>query len=309
MITTIVLNPAVDKIYFVDNFEPGNLYRVRDTVISAGGKGINVARVASILGEKVTAIGFKGGQTGNWLEDQLKKLGVFTNFIEVQGESRTNNNIIDRKNDTETEVLETGPYIHREDLGKFLLEYDKVLKDTELLVCSGGLPNGVSTDIYKALIDKARAYGIKVLLDSSGEVLQKGIEAKPYMIKPNLKELSSLVQKELVNIDDILKACRSIVSKGVEIVAASMGEKGALLISKKEELWAKVPSVDIKNTIGCGDSLVAGFAAGLRQGCSLVEAFRLGTACSVNNAQFVEIGVVDKLQVEELKGSIQIERL
>ncbi|NLD46056.1 MAG: 1-phosphofructokinase family hexose kinase, partial [Clostridiaceae bacterium] len=203
MITTIVLNPAVDKIYFVDNFEAGGLYRIDDTLISAGGKGINVARVARILGESVAALGFKAGQTGTWLENQLLMLGVETDLIEVEGESRTNNNIIDRTRNTETEVLEVGPSIFPENLDRFIEIYERKLKTSDLVILSGGLPQRVSCDIYRTMIEIARPYGVKTILDASGEVLRLGMEARPYMIKPNLRELCTLVNRELKDIGDI----------------------------------------------------------------------------------------------------------
>jgi 1-phosphofructokinase family hexose kinase len=309
MITTIVLNPAIDKIYFVDNFHPGGLFRVNETISSAGGKGINVSRVITALGENVLSIGFKAGHTGEWLIQQLQNLGTMTKFIEVEGESRTNNNIIDKTNGTETEVLETGPFITEEALQKLISIYDESLKKTKVVVCSGGLPVGVGNDIYKTLITKAKKYDIKVILDSSGEVLKQGTEAKPYMIKPNLRELGNLVNKELKEVDEILEACRIIQREGTEIVLASLGEKGAILVSKGRAFRAYVPSIEAVNTIGCGDSMVAGFAVALSKGFELEEALRLASACGVNNAQYAGIGVVKKDEVHKLLNEVRIEEI
>lgn len=309
MITTVVLNPAVDKIYFVDNFQSGSMFRVKETIRSAGGKGINVSRVITALGGEVLSIGFKGGHTGKWLVGQLEMLGAKTDFIEVDGESRTNNNIIDRLNGTETEVLEIGPLITEHALQSFISIYEQALKKSEVIVCSGGLPAGVGNDIYKVLITKAKKYDIKVILDSSGEVLKQGIEAKPYMIKPNLRELSNLVNKELKEMPDVLEACRSIQREGVEIVLASLGDKGAILVSKEKSYWAHVPHIEVSNTIGCGDSMVAGFAAALAKGLGVEEALKLGAACGVNNAQYAEIGVVKKDEVYKLIEGVWIEEI
>ncbi|WP_010245476.1 1-phosphofructokinase [Acetivibrio cellulolyticus] len=309
MITTVVLNPAVDKIYFVDNFQAGSMFRVKETIRSAGGKGINVSRVITALGGDVLSIGFKGGHTGEWLVQQLKKLGAVTDFIEVDGESRTNNNIIDKVNGTETEVLETGPLVTDGALQELISVYDKALQNTKVVVCSGGLPAGVGNDIYKTLILKAKKHDIKVILDSSGEVLKHGIEAKPYMIKPNLRELGSLVNRELKDMSDILEACRDIQREGVEIVLASLGEKGAILVSKDGSFRAYVPHVEVANTIGCGDSMVAGIATALSQGLGMEEALRLGSACGANNAQYAEIGVVKREEVYKLIKEVRIESI
>lgn len=309
MITTVVLNPAVDKIYFADNFQAGGLFRVNETIRSAGGKGINVSRVIRALGEEVLSIGFKGGHTGQWLVGQLKSLGVMTEFIEVDGESRTNNNIIDRINRTETEVLETGPLITEENIKNFISLYDRALKKTKVVVCSGGIPAGVGENIYKMLIIEAKKQDIKVILDASGEVLKQGIEAKPYMIKPNLRELGSLVNRELKGISDVLEACRCIQREGVDIVLASLGEEGAILVSKESAFRVFVPCIQVANTIGCGDSMVAGFAVALSKGFEAKEALRLASACGVNNAQYSEIGIVKSDEVYKLIKEVRIEKI
>lgn len=309
MITTIVLNPAVDRIYFVDDFEAGGLYRVKEVLRSAGGKGINVARVAKTLGEKVAALGFKAGQTGAWLETQLVKSGVLADFIEVEGESRTNNNIIDRTRNTETEVLEIGPSILPKDLDRFIELYERKIKDSDIVILSGGLPKGVSNDIYRTLIEIARPCGVKTMLDASGEVLRLGMEARPYMIKPNLRELCTLVNRDLKDIGDVAKVCRDINAGGIEVVIASMGEKGAVIASKGKCCLAWVPEIKAVNTIGSGDSMVAGFAVGINRQYSLEDAFLLASACAVNNAQHAEIGVVDKTSVEELVKDIRLENI
>lgn len=309
MITAVVLNPAVDKIYFVDNFKVGSIFRVKEAISSAGGKGINVSRVVKLLGGEVLSIGFKGGHTGDWLVGQLKLLGVKTDFIEVEGESRTNNNIIDRLQGTETEVLETGPLISEQALQQFICVYEQALKKSEVIVCSGGLPAGIGNDIYSILISKAKKQGVKVILDSSGEVLKHGIDAKPYMIKPNLRELSKLVNRDLKEIPDVLEACRSIQRKGVEIVLASLGENGAILVNHEKAYRAYVPSIEVSNIIGCGDSMVAGFATAIEKGLGLEEAFKLGVACGVNNAQYKEIGVVKKEEVYKLVEEVRIEEI
>ena len=309
MITTIVLNPAIDKIYFVDNFEAGELYRIKDTFISAGGNGINVARVARALGENVSCVGFKAGRTGLWLEDQIRKLGVDTHFIEVEGESRTNNNIIDRARRRETELLEVGPYIPPEDLKKFMKLYEELLDETDVVVCSGGLPQGVATDLYGTMIGMAKSCNVRVLLDASGEILMRGMKTKPYMIKPNLRELNILFNKKLYDIGDIARACKDITYSGIEVVIASLGDRGAVMVTKDKSLWARVPQINEINPIGSGDSMVAGFASGLLSKCSLEEAFILASACGVNNAQHHGIGVVDRSEADLLVKSIQLERI
>lgn len=299
MITTLSLSPTVDKIYYIDDFKAGGLFRTADTVKSAGGKGINVSRVAALLGEKPCCLGFKAGHTGGWLESELVKLGVKTEFIPVEGESRTNSNIIDRARGVETEILETGPIIREEDRKKFIELFCRVINGTRVLVCSGGLPQGIPSAFYKELILMAKSSGARVILDTSGEVLEKGIEAKPYLIKPNKRELGNLVGRELGSIEEVICASRSVNEKGVPFVAASLGKEGALLVSAERAVHISPPEVEVVNTIGCGDSMVSGLATGIYRGMELSEAFLLGAACSVANTQFAEIGWITKELVEK----------
>lgn len=309
MIATVALNPALDKIYFVDEFEAGKMYRVREMIESAGGKGVNVARVTKTLGEDTAAIGFKGGAAGNWIETQLKKLGVRTRFVEVQGETRTNNNIIDRSRKTETEILETGPIISSIDMGRFLQIYKETLEYSKVVILSGGLPQGIPVDYYKTLIEVAKLYKLPVILDASGEALSEGMKAKPHMIKPNLRELENLAKRKLTKTGDIIEVCREIVISGIEVVTVSMGEEGAILVSDNICIRAIAPTVTAVNSIGSGDAMVAGFAVGLVENKSPEECLKLAMACGVSNTQFVEIGVVDKDNVEVQLDNIEIEIL
>lgn len=307
MITALSLSPAVDKIYYISGFESGKLHRVRDIVKSAGGKGINVARVVSILNEKVNSIGFIAGETGDWLQSQLRCIGVDTCFIRVAGESRTNINIIDKEKSAETEILEIGPVISDKDIESFMLEFRRILEKTSILVCSGGLPEGIPVDFYRKLIEEAKAYGIKTILDTSNEILIEGIKAKPFMVKPNLRELGVFAGKNMDNRSDIIKACNDIVNSGVEVVVTSMGSQGAIMVTKHGVLNARVPDVEVVNTIGSGDSTVAGCTVGLRRGYSPENMLRLGMACAVANTQFREVGYISTELVNKYFDEIMVE--
>jgi 1-phosphofructokinase/tagatose 6-phosphate kinase len=309
MITVVVLNPAVDKTFFVSNFYAGGHYRIKNENIvkSAGGKGINVSRVAAILGEKVTAVGFKAGDTGEWLESQLSCLGVDTRFITVGGQSRTTINIIDKSSGTETEVIEKGPEIQGFELDKFLDAFKQTIHNTRVLVCTGGLPEGIPADIYRTLIEIARPYGIKTILDASNEVLKEGIKAQPDLVKPNLRELSKYTGRELKSTEDILQSCRNMIDQGARIVVASLGREGALMVTGDTVLHSKPPEVEAVNAIGSGDSMIAGFAASMLRGYPLTEAFKLGMACGVANTQFMEVGLIDSELVEKYAQRITVD--
>ncbi|QNU67557.1 1-phosphofructokinase family hexose kinase [Ruminiclostridium herbifermentans] len=309
MITVLSLSPAIDKIYVIDSFRAGELYRVNNCIQSAGGKGINVARVSRMLEAEVAVLGFKAGNTGQWLEDNILKTGAKSYLIEVEGQSRTNNNIIDKVNNRETEILEEGPTISDYSWQSFLESFNKNIKQTKVLVCSGGLPKGLGADTYANLIDEANKLGIKTILDASGDVLKQGINAKPYLIKPNLRELSTYYKSHFTTDSEILKACREIINIGVKVVVTSLGAEGALLVSENAAYKAYPVNVNVINTIGSGDSMVAGISTGLAKGLGLEECFRLGVACASSNTEFLEIGLINNERVEQLRKDIVIERI
>ncbi|MHB8062089.1 MAG: 1-phosphofructokinase family hexose kinase [Ruminiclostridium sp.] len=309
MITVLSLSPAVDKIYIINDFCAGGLYRVNNCLQSPGGKGINVARVIKMLGSKVSVLGFKAGSNGQWLESSLMDIGAETHFIEVEGQSRTNNNIIDKVNNNETEILEEGPTISQSAWTLFLEKFCEQIKNTKVLVCSGGLPKGLGTETYSRLIEEVNNYGVKTILDASGEILELGIRARPYLIKPNLRELSMYFDTQFTSEAQILKACREIISKGVKVVATSLGAKGAILVTEHTALKAYPITIDVVNTIGSGDSMVAGISAGIAGGLSIEESFRLGCACAASNTEFIEIGLIKSERVEQLMQEIIIKEV
>lgn len=309
MITVLALSPCVDKIYYIDYFSAGKMYRVKNYIKSAGGKGVNVARVCRLLGEQVNCIGFKAGYTGDWIEKQLSNIGVNAYFVEVEGETRTNNNIIDLVNRNETEILEKGPYIHKQKIDEFMSIFEKVAKNTSILVCSGGLPEGADDAIYYDLISFAKQYDIITVLDTSGEILKKSLEASPHLFKPNMRELKELSGKNIESVDEIADTARYYAVNIHSKVLVSMGKNGGVYVSEKYALKANIPDVEVLNTIGSGDSTVAGCAVSLKRGYDEPDMLKFAMACGVNNSTFIEIGKVIPQQVEKLAGMIEIQSL
>jgi 1-phosphofructokinase family hexose kinase len=309
MITVLSLSPAVDKIYMIDNFSAGGLYRVENGLKSPGGKGINVARVSRMLGSQVKVLGFKAGASGQWLEDCLIKTGAQAHFLEVQGESRTNNNIIDRINKRETEILEDGPTIATGEWKRFLEEFRQSIKGSRLLVCSGGLPKGLDCETYALLIREAGDQNVRTILDASGEVLKSGIKSKPFMIKPNLRELSGYFNTQFESDSDIVDACREIIREGVRVVVTSLGGDGAVLVTENEAYRALPCKAEVINTIGSGDSMVAGMSTAVADGAGAEEYFRLGCACAASNTEFAEIGMIDMDRVNKFKQEIVLKKI
>ncbi len=339
MIMVLALNPAIDKIYYTEDFMPGGLYRVGNIVKSAGGKGVNVARVASSIGEEVLLVGFKAGEAGQWLERQAAVLErVAVRFIEVGGETRTNNNIIDRKRGTETEVLEAGPVITEAASSEMTLLIQNEIKryGIQVLVCTGSLPEGMDKSFYAEIIRMANGFGVKTILDASGDTLVKGIEAKPFLVKPNKRELAAWAGRggsgggnrggsiadgsrsmgktgadDADEPDSILQAARDINACGVAYVAASLGADGALMVGGGSCLKAEPLDIKVVNTIGSGDSMVAGIAVALSRSINTentaLEMLRLGMACAQANTQTEEIGRVDPDLVSRFYGKVRID--
>ncbi|MDY2699093.1 MAG: 1-phosphofructokinase [Lachnospiraceae bacterium] len=307
MITTITLNPAVDKTYTTARFLPGQVNRMDSAKSIAGGKGINVAKVLHQYGMDVRTMGFLGGYAGRFIEDYAESLGAECRFTHVSGETRTSINILSQDGYV-TEVLEPGPEISEKELAQFHRDYEKELDNSELIILSGSAPANVKASIYKDLITKAKDRGKKVFLDSSGEYLKEGAIAAPFMIKPNSRELEILIGRKLRGIEDIIGAALTLGERGIEHVMVSMGDKGLLYVAGKQILYAKAPKIKVVNTVGCGDCVVAAFAMGYLQKMSTEEMLRYCVALSAANATTLESAVIPKEKAEELLSEVKIEQ-
>ena len=308
MILTVTLNPAVDKTYTAGELITGHVNRMRTAMSFAGGKGINVAKVLRQYGQLVCATGFLGGYAGDFIEDTLLDKQVECQFIRVEGETRSNINIL--ADNGYAEIIEPGPLIGEEALEEFLVLFDELAAQCEIVVLSGSAARGVPEDIYKTLIEKARLKGIKTMLDTSGESLRSGIEAKPYFIKPNQKELEYIVGHKLVNREDVIEAAIEVHKRGIGHVVVSMGKNGLLYVcSGGVVYYAKPENVQALNTVGCGDCVVASYAMSFLRKDSKEESVRRAAAISAANATTLKCVDVPFGTAEELYESITVEKL
>ena len=308
MILTITANPTVDRVYFVDDFKMGDVHRPERMVYSAGGKGLNVARVSHIMGEDSAAMGFVGGFNGEYIKSELEKLGIETAFTQVDGETRVCVNISD-KNGLSGEILEKGPVVTKEQTDEFLIQFESRVKECDIICASGSLPQGVDSSFYCEIIRIAKENNKNAIIDASGKVLEDVIEAKPFMIKPNRYELSLLMKKEIESIDDVKTALLFLDEKGVELPLITLGKDGAMAYIDGKFYKFNSPDVQVKNTVGSGDSTVAGIATGLRRGMSTVDCIKLGMAAGTANTQFEETGVVSQELVEKYYKEVTVEIL
>jgi 6-phosphofructokinase 2 len=271
MIYTVTLNPALDRTVWVQKIQPDDSNRIERERRFAGGKGIDVSKVLTSFGVSNKALGFVGGFAGEELEGILLNQGVACDFIGISGETRTNIVVNDMGKRTQTVFSARGPEIKPFELMRMIHKVEK-LEKPDMVIISGSLPPGVHPEIYRKLTEIVKSAGARVVLDTDGDALSVGIDGFPDVIKPNIHELSRLAGMELKEINEIIHAAQKVHEKGVGIVLVSMGARGMLLISETDQYVASPPDVKVKNTIGAGDSAVAGFVHGLIGGRNLKEA-------------------------------------
>ena len=277
MIYTITLNPALDRTIWVKNLQIDDPNRVQKEKKFAGGKGIDVSRVLTHLGMPNRALGFLGGYAGMEVEGMLLQEGVYCDFTTIANETRTN--IVVNVEETQQQILFSakGPEVNPAELTAFFRKLEN-LHPAELVSISGSLPPNLTPVIYARAIETLKARGAKVLLDTDGENLKIGITGRPNIIKPNIHELSRLCGRELAELPEIVSAARDIRNLGVDIVLVSMGARGILMVGEGKSLLAVPPQVKVVNTIGAGDSAVAGFLFGLANKMPLEDCLKYAVA-------------------------------
>lgn len=307
MIATITLNPAIDIRYSLPVFHLDGVNRVTDVDKTAGGKGLNVSRVLSQLGAKVTCTGFLGGKGGEWIADQLPIYNLTNRFVGIKGETRFCLAIESKEG--HTEILEQGPEILENEREEFLKNFDTILESNNYIVGSGSLPYGINSDFYRYLIEKTKQKGKYFLLDSSGESLAHGIKGKPFLIKPNREEFCKLIGLDQLSIEDMIWHARDICQKGTEYVLLSLGKEGALLISKNVTLQAIVPTLTDVHQVGSGDSMLAGFTFAHSKGYSIKDILKWSCACGIANAASERTGSVELTKVQHYFNLIKVKEL
>lgn len=309
MILTVTLNAAIDKRYVVEEYQVGQVNRVKECSYVPGGKGLNVSKPASIYGAEVVATGFVGGHAGNYIEDSLKPFGIKSEFYHVEAESRSCINIWDEVNHVQTEFLEPGFTLTKRDFEEFEQKFRTLVTDAKIVAMSGSVPKGLDGTAYQRLVKIVKEAGKPVILDTSGQLLEMGIQAAPTLIKPNIDEIRMLTGKTCDDINDIIEAAKEIHRNGVEIVAVSLGADGSLVVGEEGTFRAEVPKIDAVNTVGCGDAMIAGFAIGIEEGLSLPEMLRKASAVSTAAAMREETGFFCMEDMQKLLPEIKITRM
>ncbi len=274
MIYTVTLNPSLDYATVVNNFNLHKTNRTSMESLTPGGKGINVSTVLSGLGRKSIALGFAAGFTGQELVQRVKELGFASDFIFTEeGMTRINVKIV---NYDGTEINGMGPYVSEQELQSFFRKLD-MLREGDYLVLAGSSPMGVPDTIYKDILEHLSGRGVRAVVDACGELLTNVLEYRPFLIKPNHHELGELFQVEVTDREQAIPYARKLQSMGAQNVLVSMGGMGAVLLDEHGMVHSmKAPEGNVINSVGAGDSMVAGFLAGFAESADYGQAFRLG---------------------------------
>lgn len=310
MIYTVTLNPALDKTVEIPSLTIDSVNRITAMRTDPGGKGINVSKVIQKLGGKSVATGILGGATGRAIQSAVEEMGLETSFCFVEGETRTNLKVVDPVNHTNTDINEPGVTVSEEVLEDLLAQLSGRLCSDDLVVLSGSLPKGAPVDTYRTWVAACREKGAKVILDVDGSLLAAGLEASPYLIKPNNHELSALLGRSLETKEELkAAACQLMDRYGISKVVVSMGGDGALYVTKEDTIYAEGLQVPVGSTVGAGDSVVAALAVAEERGMSLEEAVRLSTATGAANVMCSGTQAAEYEVIESLLPKVVFHRL
>ena len=281
MIYTLTLNPAVDYYIDINNFEEGELNKVNNAYTLAGGKGINVSKVLKNFNVESTALGFCGGFTGDYIKKHLKEYGIKESFIYLEEDTRINIKLKTKK--TETEIAGKSPNISKEKVNELLNYIKNNVKENDVLVLSGSVPNSIESSIYKDVISNANK-NIRVILDARDEAFKIGLKEKVFLTKPNKKELGEYFNKKIESTEEIIKYARELIKEGSENVIVSLGKDGSVLITKDEAYIGNAPDGKLISSVGAGDSMVAGIVYGISNNLSIVDSYKYAIASGSSTA-------------------------
>ena len=304
MIYSVTLNPSIDFIVRVKDFQLGETNRAYEDNFFAGGKGIMVSKLLKNVKTNCVNLGFLGGFTGTFIEQNLKKLNILSDFVTVNENTRVN---VKLKTETETEINCQGPKISDNEKEEFLDKIRKIKSD-DFVILSGSVPSNLGNDFYITIIEILNKNGVKFTLDSSGETFSKSLKYKPFLIKPNKDELKEYARIEFKNNQEIVNYVRENLVDKAEHVIISLGGEGALYIDKKFSLFAYPLRVkeNVVNTVGAGDSVVAGFVNYMLKHNDVERAFRFAVACGTATSFSEDIGELNF--IEEIYNKLVIER-
>lgn len=309
MIITVTANPAVDQTVFVQRLQIGDVNRFKTSQLDPAGKGINVSRVVHRLGWPTIAFGFLAGEIGLIAQHALDAEGVQHHFVQVPGQTRINITAVAEADGTATSFYGPGPAVAPEYIDTLLGMIEFWLPAGRVLVLAGSLPPGAPPELHAGYIRLAAEKGVKTILDADGEPFRLGIEARPYLIKPNVQEAERLLGRSLPNLRAVVDGARELAARGIAVVVISMGAEG-VVCAEGDRVWRAIPpKVERRSTVGSGDSLVAGLAVALARGEAIEEGLRLGTAAGAATAMTPGTALGTAEEIRALLPQVRIEVL
>lgn len=309
MIITVTFNPAIDKTAEVEELQVGGLNRLSNVMQDAGGKGVNVSKTIKAFGGETLCTGFLAGSSGEYIEHTLKDLDIHSDFVWVDGMTRTNLKVLDKDKEL-TELNEAGPSIGIKEVEKLKQKICELCNADSIVVLSGNVSKGVDTNIYKELIEDIKQAGGKVIFDADGELFAKGIQAKPLVIKPNKYELATYfkVSQDVTN-DEIIRLAKTLLNEDTKYVVVSMGKEGSIFITKDQVIQAEALKVEAHSSVGAGDAMVAGITYAIEQGYPLEEMIRFAVAASAGAVMTKGTQPASIDVVKELKDKVVLKTL
>ena len=306
MIVTVTMNPAIDKTVDIGKFERGDLNRIKRVEIDAGGKGINVSKTIRELGGESIATGFVGGTSGTIIKQVLTDLGLKTDFVEVKGETRTNLKVVEESGEV-TELNEPGPEVSKEQLNDLLNRLEGYANPDTLFVLAGSIPAGIPTDIYRKITEQVHQKGAKVLLDADGVLFSESLKGKPDMLKPNRSELERYYQMDYrASEQELVSMGEKLLDQGVSMAAISLGQMGAIFLTKGKRYRCPGLRVKAHSTVGAGDALVAAMAYSWDEKLPLETCIRLCMGASAGAVTSIGTKPPKRSLVDELVGLVEL---
>jgi 1-phosphofructokinase family hexose kinase len=306
MITTVTLNPALDKTIFITKLAPNDTNRVVNVETDAGGKGINCCRMLAQLGVETSALAFLGGDTGDFIRMVLDKAGIAFEFVPTERPTRTCIAVEESTNVPATTFNERGGPIDHKELVAMFEKVKDVSRRSKYMVFGGSVPTGVNQDVYKVLIEIAQAGGAKTMLDADGEALVEGLKARPFMIKPNRAEAERLLGVQFKSMADVARGALSLAERGIELVVISLGKQGSISCYDNVIYYTAPPAIKAVSTIGSGDSLIAGVLWALEDGKDIQDALKAGCAAGAATAMSSGTDIGSREDVDKLISEVKV---
>jgi tagatose 6-phosphate kinase len=280
-----------------------------DTVIdNAGGKGLNCSRAIATCGEEVLATGFVGGNNGQLLCDLLAADGISQDFVHVATETRCCINVLEPSGRS-TEFLEPGRAVTADELAALESRVSAVAAEADVVTMNGSVPAGIAKDVYVDLVDRVKALGKPIILDTSGELLENGITAQPTMVKPNTDEIGAVLGRSVSSLEEVIVAAQDLHARGVSQVVVSLGGEGAVMACEKGTFRGRAPKIDVVNPVGSGDTMVGAFAVAMARDMEPADQLAYAMACATANCLSASTGHFDMGKAEELRSATTIERI